>query len=470
MTDVVLPETPAGHRLAELLEAIRGATMDEAKARELVAESFLAQLPPGQLVAIAAQLRPQLEHLTLDWADPAASPTSLSAELLSADGQGVQIDVAVESPAPHRITGLGFRLVDANRPTLGPVADLPARDVRSRIEEGSVDDEVAAALHAAIEELIGEGEQVGVAAAVVLGDATWTADAGLASVEAAVRTNPDTVFRAYSVSKTFTTATVLALAEDGALDLDDPVDKHLTAYRLVQRDGAPQTTIRLDLTHTAGVSSAFEHWVEHVVPVAEQLGAEWPCDTVPGTAWAYSNGGFASLGQIVEDVCGQPFDAVAAERVLRPLGMDDSEFRRTNALGERWAVGYSLRRGQVNVAETTVPSVLGAGSLFSTAQDLARWVRHVATAEDRFGWLEPQVDPAVMAARGDGGSQGLGWMLADVDDRRWGMHGGGGHGFSTFVAVLPDAGAGLVLLTNVGGQTLGPAVQKLQRIVQAHVG
>jgi CubicO group peptidase (beta-lactamase class C family) len=470
MTDVVLPDSPAGQRLDALLDAMRRGAVDEPTVREHVAESFLAQVPPSQLIAISGQLRDQLEHLALDWVDPAASPTSLSVELVAAGGQGVQIDVAVESPPPHRITGLGFRPLDANRPTLGPVDGLPARDVRSRVEEGTLDDEVAAALHAAVEELVADGGQVGVVAAVVVGDAVWTADAGLASVEAAVRTSADTVFRAYSVSKTFTTATLLSLVEDGVLDLDDPVDKHLTAYRLVPPDGGPQPTIRQVLTHTAGVSSAFEHWVEHVVPVAEQLGAEWPCDTAPGTAWAYSNGGFATLGQLVEDVTGEPFEDVAAARVLRPLGMDDSEFRRTNALGERWAVGYSVRRGEVAAADTTVPSVLAAGSLFSTGRDLARWVRHAATEQDRFGWFEPQVDAAVMGARGDGVGQGLGWMLADVDERRWAMHGGGGHGFSTFVSVLPGTGAGLVLLTNVGGQTLGPAVQRVQRILQAHVG
>jgi CubicO group peptidase (beta-lactamase class C family) len=297
---------------------------------------------------------------------------------------------------------------------------------------------------------------VGVAAAVVVEGRTWTAEAGVAVVETPRPVEPSTVFRAYSISKTVTAEAVLALD----VDLDAPAGRYLTS---VQLSAAP--TVRQLLTHSAGVSSAFEHWVEHVVPVAEQLGAAWPCDTEPGTAWAYSNGGYALLGQLVEDVAGAPFEDVVAERVLRPLGMADSEFRPTNAVGDRWAVGYDVRRGQVAPADATVPSVLGAGSLFTTATDLARFAAAVSVADEdegrgRFTSQIPEL----------GQEQGLAWRLGDVDGRTWAAHGGGGHGFSTMLAVLPGTGAGVVLLTNIGGQALEAPTRALQRRVQSLVG
>ena len=454
-----LPATPVGERLAQVLDAMRAGTLDEPMLRELVAESFLTMVGPAQLLEIARQVHPLLAVADVDWVDARSTPTSLSAEL-AGDTPGIPVvalTISVEEDEPHRIAGLMFRPIDPNRPMLGPVADLPARDVRSRADEG-FDESLAAELVDALERFVATG-QVGLAAAVVVDGRVWTAEAGLASVEAARRVDQGTIFRAYSISKTVTAEALLTLD----LDLDDPAEQHLTSLRLVPPEGAAPPTIRQLLTHAAGVSSKFEHWVEHVVPVAEQLGAEWPCETAPGTAWAYSNGGYATLGQLVEDVAGRPFEDVVAEAVLRPLGMVDSEFRSTNAIGDRWAVGYDVRRGEVAPADATVPSVLGAGSLFTTATDLARFASAVSTADDAAGRFTSQIPEL-------GQEQGLAWRLVDVDGRRWGAHGGGGHGFSTMLAVLPQAGAGIVLLTNIGGQVLEAPTTDLQRAVQRHVG
>ena len=450
-----LPDTPAADRLRQVLDTMRAGTLDEATLRERVAEPFLTAVGVATLLDVSRQLAPLLQGLELDWVDPASTETSLSVELAgTAPGQPVlAVQVVVEPAPPHRIAGLGFRPVDPDRPTLGAVADLPGRTVRSRADDG-FDEALAGDLVDALQRFADEG-QVGVGAAVVVDGRTWTAEAGVAVVESPRPVEADTVFRAYSISKTVTAEAVLALD----IDLDEPLDRYLTSVRLSHRP-----TVRQVLTHTAGVSSAFEHWVEHVVPVAQQLGATWPCDTEPGAAWAYSNGGYALLGQLIEDVTGAPFEDVVAERVLRPHGMDASEYRSTNAVGDRWAVGYDLRRGQVSPAEATVPSVLGAGSLFSTATDLAAFAAAVSVADeaDGAGRFTSQVPEL-------GQEQGLAWRLVGVEGRAWAAHGGGGHGFSTMLALLPGTGAGLVVLTNIGGQSLDRVTHALQRRVQAHV-
>ena len=462
MPDLVLPETPAARRLQEFLDGVRDGTIDEAALHERVAEPFLQAIGVSQLLEVTRQLRAVLDALSLDWIDPASSDTKLDVELVSTEGGGVTITTVVEPVEPHRIAGMGFREFSSQRPTLGPVADLPARDVRSRADDG-FDEEVSAQLVEALEAFVAAG-QVGVGAAAVIDGRIWTGEAGLASVEAARRVGPDTIFRAYSISKTVTTQAVLALMADGKLDLDDPIDEHLTSFRLVPFEDGPQPTVRQLLTHTGGVSSQFNHWVEQVVPVREQLGATWSCEWAPGSQWAYSNGGYASLGQLVEDVAGRPFEEFVAERVLGPLGMADSEYRRTNGLGDRWAVGYDVRRGEVSPADATVPSVLGAGSLFTTATDLARFASAVSTGADDVGQFDLQVPTGL------GQHQGLAWRLGDVDGRTWASHGGGGHGFSTMLSVLPGTGAGWVVLTNIGGNPLDTVSGALQRIVQAHVG
>jgi CubicO group peptidase (beta-lactamase class C family) len=460
---VDLPDSPAGRRLREFLEGVRDGDLDEAAVRERMADVFLDAIGgPCQVLEIARPLRPMVAALTLDWIDGSSSDLMLAVELSAADGSGLAVSAVVEPGEPHRLTGMQFRPFSGDRPTLGPVAELPAREVRSRADDG-FDDEVAAALVGALEAFVATG-QVGVAAAAVVDGRCWTAEAGLASVEAARRVEPDTIFRAYSISKTVTAQAVLSLVADGKLALDDPVDEHLTAFRLVPFEGSPQPTVRQLLTHTGGVSSQFEHWVEQVKPVAAQLGAEWPCEWAPGSSWAYSNGGYATLGQLVEDVSGQPFEDFVADRVLRPLGMEDSEYRSTNGLGERWAVGYDVRRGQVAPADATVPSVLGAGSLFTTALDLARFGAAVSSGEDEVGQFASQLDESL------GHRQGLAWMLGDVDERTWASHGGGGHGFATMLSVLPGSGAAIVVLTNIGGNPLNDVAGALQRVVGSHVG
>ena len=469
---VDLPDSPVGRRLRWFLDGARAGTIDEAAIGEAFDERMLAAVPPAMVAPMVVQLRGMLDVLEVDHVEE-RSPTALVVELLGEDGSGLKFDLTVTAAPPHRVAGLLVSPVAAARDALAALGELPAREVRSRADGG-----FDAGLAAALEELLADfaGDQVGVALAVTAGGATWSAETGLASVDPRRPVAADTIFRAYSISKTVTTAVVLRLVEDGRVGLDDLVADHLTAFRLVPPDGAPEPTVRQLLTHTAGVSSAFEHWVEQVGPVAAALGAEWPCDTAPGARWAYSNGGFATVGQLVEDVAGRPFEDVAAELVLRPLGMERSEFRRTNGLGDAWAVGYDVRRGMVAAALTTVPSVLAAGSLFTTAVDLLRFL--AAVAGDGAGVLpaallaegfRTQVEGTALGLPG-GTAQGLAWLLRDVDGVRWAAHGGGGHGFSTMASVCPGADAGFALLTNVGGQSLEPVSVRLQDTIGAHVG
>ena len=472
MAPVALPDSPVGQRLRWFLDGVGAGTMDEAALADAFTDEMREAVPVAQMAMMVGQLATMLGELEVDFVE-ARSPVSMAVELARGDGSGLRFDLVVEDAAPHRLSGLLVAPLAARRDPIAAVDDLAARDVRARAEDG-FDGELADELVAVLEEFVATG-QVGLAAAVTLDGRTWSAEAGLASVEAGRAVRADTIFRAYSISKTVATAVVLALVDAGRLGLDDPVAERLTSYRLVPPDGADGPTLRHLLTHTAGVSSNFEHWVEQVGPVSAALGAEWPCDTAPGARWLYSNGGFATVGAIVEDVTGSPFEEVAAELVLRPLGMERSEFRRTNGLGDAWAVGYDVRRGMVSPADTTVPSVLAAGSLFTTASDLLRFV--AASAADGAGVVPPellaegfrsQLDPDLLTAGPSG--QGLAWMLVDVDGTRWATHGGGGHGFSTTASVLPGSGAGIVLLTNIGGQDLLAVSTSLRSAVQRRVG
>ena len=94
----------------------------------------------------------------------------------------------------------------------------------------------------------------------------------------------------------------------------------------------------------------------------------------PGTKWVYSNHGFAALGQIVEDVSGEPLDRYLRDRIFDPLGMEHTDLSDRNGSGPHLATGYVLRsRGLRPVADREVPTP-GGGGMYSTTADIARYV------------------------------------------------------------------------------------------------
>src|SRR4029453_3622986 len=159
---------------------------------------------------------------------------------------------------------------------------------------------------------------------------------GLADITATTPVTQDTVFRIASVTKTFTAIAVLQLWEQGLVDLDAPANDHLRAYQLVPaKAGFRPATERQLLTHTAGVREVLHlsgllrmRDLGETVPLgrpvpslAEYYRGGLRADAEPGTRFMYTNHGFATLGQLVADVSGQPLDRYLREHVFDPPGM-----------------------------------------------------------------------------------------------------------------------------------------------------
>ena len=120
-----------------------------------------------------------------------------------------------------------------------------------------------------------------------------------------------------------------------------------------------------------------------VPPLAEYYRDGRRIDTEPGTKWAYSNHGFAALGQIVEDVTGIPLGRYLREHVFGPLGMEHSDLLRSERVRPGLATGYQLgSRGLKAVADReAVPA--GAAAVYSTTSDMARYAAAAAGLADR---------------------------------------------------------------------------------------
>ena len=303
------------------------------------------------------------------------------------------------------------------------------------------------------------------------GDIIYSRGYGEAQIEHGVPVTTRTIFHVASVSKEFTAMAVTMLAADGALSLEDPVQQHLPFVPEFEHP----VTVRQMIYHTSGIRDQWQllgmsGWRLDDVITTEQIIAlmtrQRELNFVPGSEYLYSNMGYTLLAQTVEAVSGMSFAEFTASRIFQPLGMDRTHFHddHEHMVPDR-AYSYKPAPAEEPAADqaagTEAPddrprydkSVLsyanaGATSLFTTAEDLARWL-------DNFRH-ETLGGPAVMAtmqARGvlnDGDTipYAHGLSVGEYRGLRTIGHGGSDAGFRTQVYWFPEANTGVVVLTN----------------------
>ena len=254
-----------------------------------------------------------------------------------------------------------------------------------------------------------------------------------------------TLFRAYSVAKPITALGVLRLVHRGEIDLDADANGYLRTLRLCDPNGnLASVSVRQLLTHTAGVSSDFNHWLEDVPRFSALVEGSITCRPAE-SRWAYSNGGFGVLTELVEDVSGEPFAAHMSREVLRPLGVIDGSFHSRCPLSNvvdgyvpedsqyaRFVEGTVLadRHGElVRAPAKWIPSVIGAGALWLSARDLGNLLERLV--RPHHAWLAWALDVALRprsATDFPDVVQGLGFMLRTYDDVQFAWHSGAGIG------------------------------------------
>src|SRR5215218_751519 len=209
-------------------------------------------------------------------------------------------------------------------------------------------------MKARVDEILNRRPAVGLAVGVVRdGSLESFYGHGFADIASKEPVTEDTVFRIGSITKTFTAIAVMQLWEQGLVDLDAPANAYLRAYRLVPAKASHRpATVRQLLTHIAGLpqlvypSRAFKPILGETVKFGQRLPtlAEFYRGGLrlvaePGTRHTYSNHGFATLGQIVEDVSGKSLDRYFREHIFEPLGMADTDLLRSERIGSRLATG-----------------------------------------------------------------------------------------------------------------------------------
>ncbi len=196
----------------------------------------------------------------------------------------------------------------------------------------------------------------------------------------------DTIFDVASITKVVATATaVMQCVEGGLVGLDDPVARHLPAFT---GEGREKITLRHLLLHTSGLRTNLDPKKLPFINREEALARA--CEEKPmfepGSAYAYSSIGTLVLGALVERVTGRAFEEYGTDEIFEPLRMNDTGFRPAEALLPRVAPSSAPQRGMVDdVVARTMGGVAGHASLFTTAEDLARFARMMLNAGELDG-------------------------------------------------------------------------------------
>ena len=261
----------------------------------------------------------------------------------------------------------------------------------------------------------------------------------------------DTPFAIGSVTKQFTCACVLLLAEDGKLSVDDKVAKYYPNLT-----SANEISLYDLMAHTSGYTDYYpldfldrrlRSPIQEDALLAEYAGAE--LDFEPGTRWSYSNTGYTLLGRVVDKASGESMGQFLKKRILEPLGMTHSVFEPGPDMKGR-AQGYSsFALGPAEPVDLESKGWLGAaGGLWASGPDLARW--DLALMSGRV--LEPGslrlMTTAKRLKNGDPTGYGCGLSIRQVEGETIWTHGGAVSGFLTTNTMIPRTRSAVILLTN----------------------
>ena len=271
---------------------------------------------------------------------------------------------------------------------------------------------------------------------------------GMSDLESGMQAAPSTNYRLASVSKQFTAAAILLLAEDGRLEIEDPVRTWLPSLP----EATAPVTIHHVLSHTSGLVDYEDvipesmTWQLRDADVLRLLESQDRTYFAPGSDYRYSNSGYALLALIVERASGQDFPSFLRERIFLPLGMANTlAYVREGPPVPNRAWGYSLVDGAwQRTDQSQTSAVLGDGGIYSSIEDLARW--DAALYDDRllsrtsralaFTPATATDDPAI--------EYGYGWRI--TGQSLW--HSGETMGFRNVLVRWPEQRLTVIVLTN----------------------
>jgi CubicO group peptidase (beta-lactamase class C family) len=291
------------------------------------------------------------------------------------------------------------------------------------------------------------GDVPGAAVMVIhRGQPVFTKTYGLADVEAKIPVTPHTNFRLASVTKAFTATAILTLISDDYLTLDATLIDIFPNFP----DYGRNITIRNLLNHTSGLID-YESLLPNTLTrqvydpdVVELMMQQDSTYFPPGTAYSYSNSGYAVLAMIVEKISGQPFPVYLKSRIFEPLHMTETIafMAGINAVPNR-AYGYTIYPDSiVRTDQSRSSAVLGDGGIYSNLKDLYKWDQAFYGSQLLNDTLRQMMFIPNLE------NYGFGWRIDSLQGHRRTHHTGSTRGFRNCFIRFPDDSLSVILLTN----------------------
>ena len=310
----------------------------------------------------------------------------------------------------------------------------------------------------------------GLAIAVVRNDTVLFAKGyGVREMGKPEAVDADTRFAIGSTTKAMTVLALGMLVDEGKVRWDAPVIDYLPGFRLSDAYVTRELTVRDLLTHRTGLGNADLLWAGADYSAEEifKRTATLPLAYSFRSGFVYQNIMYALAGDIVRAVSGMSWDAFLESRILGPLGMKSTVTRLAGITGKP---NVAMPHGEVNdtlrvIRNRTVDPVAPAGSVWSSVNDMSRWMRFVLDSGRVNGkrllsdstfrqWLSPQTIadpntyPALTLSRPHFFLYALGWFLQDYNGQAVAMHTGSIDGMSALIGLIPDKKLGVYVLAN----------------------
>jgi CubicO group peptidase (beta-lactamase class C family) len=292
------------------------------------------------------------------------------------------------------------------------------------------------------------------------GEVLYKKSFGLANREWDVPHGLDSRYVIGSISKQFTAMLILQLAEEKKLQLDGKISDYLPDF---PKDKGDRVTIHQLLCHSSGIPNNlhFENWYtelwqeEYTTQELVELFYGLDLEFSPGSQFAYSNTGYYICAAIIERVTGKQYGEVLKEKILDPISMENSGFLDPYGVIPKLATGYMYWNfAYIKPPYANPSSSIGAGSIYSTVEDLFKWERALAekkllSRKYQDLMFESHINMPGGRDYGYGVVLGDEWIAGLDKSVRFVEHSGNQPGFSCLLLLFPDDDHSIILLSNI---------------------
>ena len=326
-----------------------------------------------------------------------------------------------------------------------------------------------AELEKLVPEELKERNTPGAVIAIVSGDRVVYQKAfGIANAETGALMQPEMLFRLGSTTKMFTAAALVSLAEQNKINLNEPIGNRVKG--LNAKIGA--LTPHQLLSNSAGIRDFAAPSISNDDPALGNMVRSWKDEIFfagRGEIYSYSSAGFWLSGFVVEELQGKPYGDSMVELLFKPLGMERTTLRPLMAMTYPFASPHQPVEGKTAIVRPFFNNVAmwPAGSIFSNANDLSRWVIALLNEGrlDRKQVLSPTLIARMFGHHipvpGEKDSYyGYGLTVFKYKDLELVGHGGFSRGYGSMIQMVPSRKFAVIVLTNRSGETLRKSLNK----------